>query len=241
MNAFTNPAYLLPPLLAALCSAGLLALVAGRALHSSTHRSFAAFLLVSGAGSFLIFLMRSSPDAASALAWERQLLPLVFMSAFAFYAFTQVYTRTSPNRLLTSAAVVYVLAVLGLGVSEMLVDYMAIQSYGYAPVFLPAFYAVAVGGYLWMALAFRNVYQALRTSETPDERSRLRYILAAATLPLIGSTLDILPSTYPTGILGNLAFAMITLVAMTRHRLLSERPAVLTPVQEPAPLEAAKR
>ena len=220
MNPFINPGYLFPPLLAALGSVLLSLLVARRAVHSLAHRTFAIFLLTVGLSSFLTFFMRSSPTADTALAWEHWLLPVLLSSAFAFYLFTAVYTDTQQNRLFMPAAAGYLGGLAVLGVTGELVDKMAVQSYGYAPDFKLTFYPMALWAYVWISLGFLNVYRAYRSSRIYEDRNRFLYILIAAALPLLGSLLDILPSTYPTGVLGNLGFAVITLIAMRRYQLL---------------------
>lgn len=221
MNPLDNPSYLLPPLLAGLFSSVLFFVVARRARDSPAHRYFALFLFALALWSFLIFLMRSSPDTQRALMWERAVLPVMLASSPAFYFFALAYTRRVQSRAIHTLILgLYLAAIAFLAPTGLLVDHMELRSYGYAPIFSLPFYLLALGAYAWVVGGMVYLYRAWRASRVYEERNRLLYILIATIFPLVGTVLDIMPFTYPTSILGNLAFGAATTVAMRKYHLL---------------------
>jgi len=212
--------YLLPPLVAGVLSGFLCFLVAWRARQTAAHRYFALFLLSLALWAFLIFVMRSSPDAQHALSWERLVIPMLLLSTPPFYFFTRVYTRIDQSRVTPIVALLYVAAVAVLAVQNSIVSEMEVHTYGYAPIFKMPFYFLVVGAYGWVVLAVRNLYKAYRTARVYEERNRLLYILVGTAFPVAGTVLDIFPSLYPMSVLGNLAFGVLTTAAILRYHLL---------------------
>ncbi|MEK7777561.1 MAG: histidine kinase N-terminal 7TM domain-containing protein, partial [Chloroflexota bacterium] len=184
MNVFANPAYSLPPLLAAVFSGFLFVAVARRAARSPAHIYFALFLLAVLTSSFLIFLMRLSPNVERALFWERLVIPVMLTSSICFYAFTRAYTRTEGGRSVLVGILLYLAAIVALGFKGMLVERMDLQSYGYAPVFGPAFYLTAIIGYIWILLGLLTLHRAYLRSKIYEERNRLLYIMVASLFPV---------------------------------------------------------
>ena len=220
MNVLDNPTYSLPPLIATVFSGFLCVVVARRAARSPAHLYFALFLLAVLTSSFLIFLMRLSPNVERALFWERLVIPVMLTSSICFYAFTLAYTRTDGGRKVLLAILLYLATILALAFKGMLVERMKEQSYGYTPIFGPSFYFVAAGGYLWILLGLLTLHRAYLRSKVYEERNRLLYIMVASLFPVAGTALDMLPWTYPANITGNLAFAAITTATMRRYHLL---------------------
>lgn len=220
MNPLENPSYLLPPLLATGLSGGLCVLVVRRAASNMAHRYFAVFLTAVGLWSFLVFLMRASPDVQHALRWEHLLVPVALASPAAFYGFTRAYTRATGGTTARTAMVAYVVCAGVLGASGLLVERMERLSYGYAPIFTWLFYPVAVLAYGWIALGIYTLFQAYRRARVYEERNRLLYLVFGTALPVAGTVLDLFPSAYPASILGNVAFGLVTVVAMRRYHLL---------------------
>lgn len=220
MNPLADTAILLPPVLAAVFSGGLALIVGRRGWRNAPHRYFTLFLLTISAWSFLIFLMRGAPTPSGALFWERLVIPLMLSTPPVFYFFARAYTRVDHSRTIPRIALLYLGIVVALGSAGLLVDRMIVQGYGYAPIFKPAFYPIALGGYIWMGVGIYDLYRAYRRSRVYEERNRLLYIIVATSFPVIGTILDIFPSTYPTSIIGNLVFGTVTTLAMRRYQLL---------------------
>lgn len=220
MNPLANPPYLLPPIIAGLSSCLLCLVVARQARQRFTHLLFALFLLEIGTWSFLVYFMRASPDVQHALLWENRFLPVMFSSSPTFYAFTRVYTHLKQPRIVAFFGLVYVAAIAVMSSQGMLVQHMDLRSYGYAPIFAPLFYVLALTAYVWIGLGMVNLFRAYRVSQVYEERNRLLYMVVGTLFPIAGTLIDILPSSYPLSILGNLAFGAITTVAIVRYQLL---------------------
>lgn len=223
MEALNTPAYLIPPLAAAILC-GLLDVIALRAgVRNPTYRIFSLFLLALTLWAVLIYLMRVSPDTAHAMRWERLVLPVTLMSTPAFFVFAKSYARRPMGTLSTSITLVYVATAIGLALSGRLLESMTLESYGYVPTLAPAFYVLALGGYLLMAAGVYNLYRAYRDSDVYVERNRLLYIMIATSFPVLGTVLDLLPQPYPGAIFGSFLFGAVTTVAMLRYHLLDVR------------------
>ncbi len=220
MNPLANPSYLLPPIFAFTSSSILCLVVARQARGNAAHLFFALFLLAISAWSFLVFVMRASPDSQHAMFWENVLLPVMLTASPSFYFFTCSYTRVQRPRISSLVGVLYLVIAAFLGFQGMLVERMELQSYGYTPIFTPLFYPMALIAYVWIGLGIMNLFRAYRASRVYEERNRLLFMVVGTLFPLVGTIVDIFPSVYPTSILGNLAFGVVTTIAMLRYQLL---------------------
>ncbi len=220
MNPLDNPSYLLPPLLAAALSMGLCIMVARHGWKQTIHQSFAVFLLAVAAWSFFIYMMRSSDDVTEALYWEEVFIPIMLAASTAFHYFTRAYTNRNRGWKATGISLVFLALILILGANRSLVEEMTLESYGFAPSFSVYFYPMAAAAYLFMLHGIWNLVKAYQGSKVYDERVRLKFIMIGTIFPLWGTVLDIFPSTYPTSIIGNLIFGVVTTIAIQRYRLL---------------------
>ena len=197
MSPIANPTYLLPPLLAAAAAIALAIPVARRALQNGPHRYFALFLLAISAWGLLAFAMRASPDEAHALIWEDLVVLAALASTPAFFFFTRTYSRRPITRMALLLGAVFLIAALVLDVFGQLVAGVRTESYGFAPVFHPAFYFVALAGYAWVVLGIWTLYQTYRSATDYEERNRLLYMLTGAAFPVVGTVIDLFPFVYP--------------------------------------------
>ena len=212
-------AYLLPAAMAAGLSGALSVLALGPRLRNAPNVLFCVFLVTVSLWSLLIFAMRASPDPGHALVWERlEVLGLLFSSP-AFYWFACSYTRSGYNKTAVPLLLVYLVMAVGLSFSGHLIDHVASQSYGYATIFSPAFYPVALCAYIWSASGIFVLWQAHGSAKVFDERNRLSYILIGSVFPLIGTIVDPFPSLIPASVLGNLAFGAVAIYAIRRYHL----------------------
>ena len=119
-----------------------------------------------------------------------------------------------------------IFAILSL-TTGLIVSGMEEKSYGHAPVFAALFVPYLAFAYVPTLLGLANPVKRYRASPSPEERNRALYILAGATLSLIGATTDVLAAQeaipYPLGIIANILFASLTTVAILRYRLLELR------------------
>jgi cytochrome c biogenesis protein CcdA len=101
---------------------------------------------------------------------------------------------------------------------------MQIKFYGYAPVPGPLFPLYLALVYSCIFLGLKNILSVYQRPASQTQRNRAGYLTAATAFSLLGGTTDFLPLVglpiYPLGIVGDIFFAVIASVAITRHRLL---------------------
>ena len=226
VGILANPYYLIPPLAAGVFTLLLLIFALPRARESPAHRFFSLFLLALGLWALLIFMMRSRADVRAALPWDRAAVAMMLVSALVFYHFTVDYTRQERRPWVRRASTLYLLLIASLAPTPLMIHHMELKSYGFAPIFGIPFYALALAAYTWIALGIFNMLRAYRRSPIYEERNRLLVIAIATLFPVIGTLFDLFPTFYPMSILGNLAFSVLTTVAIRRYRLLDIRMAL---------------
>jgi signal transduction histidine kinase len=220
-------AYLLLPLIQALFSLVLIAIVLRGNFWRFTHRLFSLFLLGLAIWGIVIFGMRASPDIEHAYFWERWLIPLGVSVAVIFYHFSVQYTAVKIKGWLLSFLYLICLLFILLAMTRLFISGMQIKSYGYAPIYTPVgvLWILLAGGVSIMAL--RNFVRAYRTSPYAEERNRAAYIIIGIAFIFIGGLFDVLPllglPLYPGLIIGNVVFCLLTTAAIVRHNLLDIR------------------
>ena len=185
--------YEILPLISFIFSILLISLVLRSDWRSFQHRVFALFLLSMGLWGFTIFGMRSSPSLDSAFTWEKVVIAVIPGMPIFFYHFTLLFTRATANRLLLRSfyGLWVIFAILSL-TTGLIVSGMEEKSYGHAPVFAALFVPYLAFAYVPTLLGLANLVKRYRASPSPEERNRALYILAGATLSLIGATTDVL-------------------------------------------------
>jgi signal transduction histidine kinase len=212
------------PLVQSLFCLVLIILVLKGHLRRPTHRLFALFLLGLFAWGLVIFAMRSSPDTARALFWERWLPPVGIIMAVAFFHFTLRYTSTQARSWVLPFLYLLFLINIPLSATSLVFPEMQLKSYGYAPVLgvlSPIHIAVSYILPIAALLILRRHYQL---SYSAEERNRSLYIIAGLLLSLVGGVFDLLPllglSLYPGFIIGNMLFCCLTAIAILKYNLL---------------------
>jgi signal transduction histidine kinase len=219
MNPLSHPSYLLPPLITFAVSFLLIALVWRWARKSFSTLLFIGFLANIGLWAFLLFGMRSSPDVHHALIWERVLPAIGYATFVLYYHFTLVYTNTRGQRHILLAAYLYLAVVVALSPTELLIQRMKLEDYGYAPVMTPLAFPLMMSLPVLMFGGAYNLIRRYKEAVSYEERNRLLYLVVALLFPLIGSFLDAFSSFPPVGIWANLLFCIICTVAMVKYHL----------------------
>jgi signal transduction histidine kinase len=220
-------AYLLLPLVQTVFSLALIVIVLKGHRRSFNHRLFALYIVCTAIWGILIFVMRTSPDIERAYFWDRWLIPLGSLSSVIFYHFAIRYTATKTKSYLLPSLYILSLLFIPLAATDLVFSGMQIKPYGYAPVFGPAspFWMLFSSGVLIMALTI--FIRSYRRSTQPELRNRFAYITIGMFFALIGAVFDALPvfglPLYPGLIIGNIAFLLLTTVAIVRHNLLDIR------------------
>lgn len=219
VNTFANALYLVPPLAALILGISLALVVLNRDRKSISNRLFSLVLLGLSLWGGFIFAMRASPNTEYALFWDRMAIPAGIAMFVFYYHFTSVYTGASRNKTI-KAAYGLLIAAIALSAAGLIISHMEVKSYGYAPVILPAMYAVTAGGALVMIGALTNLFKALRAARHHEQRTRKIYMIIAVIILFSFGILDIFPNLPPFGIFGNIIFGTLTAVAILKYHLL---------------------
>jgi signal transduction histidine kinase len=223
MNPLSNPSYLLPPLIALFVTIILLVLVWQKSRRDISSRIFLLLLLSVGLWDFFVFGMRASPDIHHALPWGRAISMTGFATWVFFYHFTRSYTNTKGQRGILLTAYLLLILVTVLVPTDLLVQRMRLESYGYAGhTGLVGFFFFVVG-FLLIMLAVHNLLKWYRVSSSYKERNRLIYLAVAAAFPILGGGLDGFSDLPPAAIWANLIFCIICSVAIVKYHLLDIR------------------
>ncbi len=224
-NPLSNPFYLAQPLVALVVCVAL-AMVVWRGTR--THRSFSGkifcvLLLGAGLSGLLIFGMRSSPDLHRALLWERA-LPFVTSAIYVlYYHFTLAYTSTRGQRRILAAAYLFLVVTAAFSPTNLLIERMHLEYYGYAPVLGPVGIPLfAVGPFLLVGGVY-NLLKRYKHSYSYEERNRIVYLITAALFPVLGILLDVFSNLPPAAIWGSLIFCIICTVSIVKYHLLDIR------------------
>lgn len=219
-----NYGYLLPPLVVAGISTILLVIVLLKAQQRGfVYRIFSLLLLSITLWALAIFAMRTSPDAEHALLWERAMPAMGFATAVFYYHFSLVLTKTQKQRVLLYTSYLFMGVVATLSPTSLFIQRMDVHSYGYAPIIGSAAIPVLSFAYFLSIMALYKLVKRYRASHLYEERNRLLYVTLAMVFPLVGSVVDLFPNIYPASIFGNIAFCLLTSVAILKYNLLDIR------------------
>jgi len=216
--------YLFLPLLAFGINAALgMAVLWGHATKP-THRVFTLFLASMAVWGGTIFLMRSSATAEASFIWDKLALVNFSLIAVFFLHFTYLFAGNRMPRKIIAGSYAIIPTVAVLAFTGLVAEGMQTKTYGYAPVPGLLFPLYLVLAYSCMFLALWNLISAYRRPTSQAQRNRAGYLITASAFSLLGGASDFLPlvglTVYPLGMVGNILFAILASVAITRHRLL---------------------
>ena len=223
MNPFSNPSYLLPPLLVVFVTILLLVLVWQRSRSDFSSRIFCCLLLSVGLWALFVFGMRSSPDTHQAVLWARLIVPTAFAIFVFYYHFSLAYTGTRRQRGILFVFYLFLVIAAGLISTRLLVDRMVLQDYGYAPIMGTVGLPLVIGAMLLVGVGTYNLLRRYKVSHSYEERNRLLYLVIASLFPLLGGVLDAFSNLPPVGIWANLIFCIICSIAILKYHLLDIR------------------
>ena len=219
--------YLILPLLLTFFGLILLPIVLKGHFRSPVHRLFSFYLVGMIAYGVFIFFMRSSPTLEQAHLWDELAAGIGLLWAVILYHFSARFTGIITKKWLLPSAYAVSLIFFILSVTGFVISGMQIKPYGYAPIVGPLFMVMALLGYTFFIMAAINFWKAARSSPYAEERNRSAYIFAGLVISMVGAAFDMLPllglPLYPGFIIGNIAFCLLTTVAIMRHNLLDIR------------------
>jgi len=223
LNPFSNPSYLLPPLVTFAINLILVAIVWRGSRRSFRSVIFICFLLSVGISSFLIFGMRASPTVHQATMWERPAAIVGFAIFLLYYHFTLTYTNTRGQRPILHSAYLFLALPVVLAPTNLLVESMRVEAYGYAPVLGPLGYPLVVSFFPLVVGGTYNLLRRYRTLSSYEEKNRMLYLAIAASFPLAGGFVDAFTNLPPVAIWSNLIFCIVCTIAVVKYHLLDIR------------------
>ena len=223
INPLPNPSYLLPPLIGLVVTLVLIAVVLRWTRRSPASGIFCGFLLGMGLWGFVTFGMRSSPDVHEAVLWDRAIPVVIYVMFVLYYHFTLVYTNTSGQRRILLISYLVLAIFVALAPTDLIVERMRLEDYGYAPVIGPVAIPLSIGILLLMAGGAYNLIKRYKASLSYEESNRLLYLIIAILFPVSGALLDAFSNLPPMAIWGNLIFCIICTIAILKYHLLDIR------------------
>ena len=216
--------YVLPPAFAFVFNLILLWLVLRKHWRSFLHRIFSIFLLNIAVWSMFIFLIRASPDIQHASTWHIALTTVGHGTGLFFYHFTVILTNIKPRRWILPIGYLLWVVIAVIGATGLITTGSQIKPYGYAPIMTPLGGLYIAYLYFFITLGLINLFRSYKTSPTNAEKTRIVYVIIGVSCSLFGGLTDIFPvmglRIYPLGIYGNLAFSLLTAIAILRHHLM---------------------
>jgi len=222
----SSPSYYLPPLIGVAVVLVLIVIALVWSRRDFTVGLFSGFLVSIALHNLLIFGMRSSPDVYHALLWERAMCVPALATFILYYHFTLVYTSNRGQRRVLLASYLLLIVAGALAPTDLVIQGMRVEEYGYAPIVGPISYPwFAVGPLLVLGGAY-NLLRYYKVSTMSEERKRAIILAVAVVFPLTGLVLDGFTNLPPVFIWGNLMFSILCTVAVLKYHLLDIRVAV---------------
>jgi signal transduction histidine kinase len=221
------------PLLALVLNVSLAGITLFRNPGSRLNRLFTYFVGGMAVWNFGVFMLRRSPDEATAVFWEIVIHTGVIALPAFYYHFVLIFLE-STTRHRTSLLVVYALALLfsiiNLSGSSLFMTGVKSTYWGWAPAtgllytpFFVYFNCFLIYGLLHLVRTYNDVDSSFR-------RNRATLILLGTLVSLIGGLIDFarfilarfVPAAdlvYPMGIPANMVFALMLGTSIVRYRL----------------------
>jgi signal transduction histidine kinase len=221
------------PLLALVLNVSLAGITLFRNPGSRLNRLFTYFVGGMAVWNFGVFMLRRSPDEATAVFWEIVIHTGVIALPAFYYHFVLIFLE-STTRHRTSLLVVYALALLfsiiNLSGSSLFMSGVKSTYWGWAPAtgllytpFFVYFNCFLIYGLLHLVRTYNDVDSSFR-------RNRASLILLGTLVSLIGGLIDFarfilarfVPAAdlvYPMGIPANMVFALMLGTSIVRYRL----------------------
>jgi len=220
MGSFSTPLYLLSPLIALSVTIALLVLVWKKGRRDAATWTFILVLFSVALWDLFVFGMRMSLDAYRALPWGRGIIAPGFAVWVFFYHFSLNYTGIKGRKAIRLIAYLLLALIVGLAPTDLLVERLRVEPYGYASVTGPVGFIFFLAGFTLIILAVVNLARCYRKSTSYEERNRSLYLSVAAIFPLIGGGLDGFSDLPPAAVWTNLIFCIICSVAIVKYHLL---------------------
>lgn len=216
--------YLTPPAVAIGVAFALFVLVLRAPRKTPLYYVFSLFLGGMALWALFVFAMRSSPTGEVAFAWERVALAVFPVIGVSWLHFVLLLTRRIGSLHQAFPLYLLLLALVALAPTPLVLRDITLQPYGWSPQGGPLFVPWMVFQQAVMVAGVAVLLYAYQQAEAVDERNRYLYLFLGALCAIAGTATEYLAAAgvfaYPLGVIGNLAFAIITATAVMRPRLL---------------------
>jgi len=228
------------PLFALLLNVSLAGITLVRNPESRLNRLFAYFVGGMAVWNFGVFMLRRSPDEATAIFWEIVIHSGVVVLPAFFYHFVLIFLE-STTRHRTSLAVAYALAIvfsiINLSGTSIFMSGVKTTYWGWTPSTGILYYPFFVYFNFFLIYALSRLVRVYKDVESSFRRNRATLILLGTLVSLVGGLIDIarfimvrfVPAAdlvYPMGIPANMIFALMLGTSIVRYRLFDVNVAV---------------
>jgi two-component system, NtrC family, sensor kinase len=213
------------PFIQATFTAILLSLVLRHPRHNTETRWFSVFLSGMTLWGLTIGMMRVSDLVASAV-WEKAALVAIALTVVSFYYFAMTHIHTY-SRLFNALPAIFFIFTVIVSPTSLLVEGMGVDRFGRAPDWNILLYPWFVILYTIMLAAIFRLNQARIAATSYEAKNRYLYLIIGTGICFLGGISDVLPALginiYPSSIITNMAFALLTAIAILRYQLLDIR------------------
>jgi signal transduction histidine kinase len=228
------------PLVALLLNVLLAGITLVRNPRSRLNRVFAYFVTSMAVWNFGVFMLRSSPDEATAMFWEIVIHAAVLVLPAFYYHFVLIFLESTTQHR-PSLIVVYLLAIffsaVNLGGSLLFMTGVTWTYWGWAPATGPLYAAFLLYFNFFLVYGLSHLVKAYRGVDSSFRRNRATLILMGTLVSLAGGFIDFarfsvarfVPAAdlvYPMGIPANMVFALMLGTSIVRYRLFDVNVAV---------------
>jgi signal transduction histidine kinase len=221
------------PLVACLLNIGLAAVAVVRNPWSRLNRLFVYFVATNVVWNAGVFMLRRSPDAATATWWEIIIHAGIILAPALFYHFAVVFLDSTAGHRVALAggyALVVALSAINLGWPDLIMRGVVWTHWGWAPRAGPLYLALLVFFYAYFIAALLRLWRAYRRMDSSFRRNRTLLVVLGASTTILGAFFDfirfmaarVFPAAdgiYPLGIPANMVCALLLAISIVRYRM----------------------
>jgi signal transduction histidine kinase len=221
------------PLLALILNVSLAGITLFRNPGSRLNRLFTYFVGGMAVWNFGVFMLRRSPDEATAVFWEIVIHTGVIALPAFYYHFVLIFLE-STTRHRTSLLVVYTLAIvfsiINLSGSPLFMHGVKSTYWGWAPATGLLYTPFFIYFNFFLIYGLSHLIRVYKDADSSFRRNRATLILLGTLVSLVGGVIDFarfilarfVPAAdlvYPMGIPANMVFALMLGTSIVRYRL----------------------
>lgn len=211
---------------AMVCYAGLVWLATRRGLRMRVNQLFTLYLATMLVWQLAYILLSLSPTIQVALLAYHIVAAAASGQCIVFFFFARALLSIRESRGTSFLSVVIWLAIAVILLTDQRYFINSIYRDPTTDLLMPRFgpllIAVAASSYAFLGLGVASLVQAYQRAQSNMERNRLRYLLFAVVISLVGTVVNFSPTlaAYPLDVFANIVSALIISYAILRYQLL---------------------